>query len=178
LFLYCISKAVSVLIEIDKQSKNVLVLSISPRILKYCTVEVKMKAIDNVKDVIVEKLLRLVRQFGSARDLVEAIEQFGLFNGKVQYYEDGWSYRPFDIGEYPHTDASAHEGMFFPYFACFLFNQAWFCQLGYGTHWLQLGFDIQNGELVYVKADDIESHRCWQSNSYGNREIAIKKLLQ
>ena len=137
-----------------------------------------MKAIDNVKDVIVEKLLRLVRQFGSARDLVEAIEQFGLFNGKVQYYEDGWSYRPFDIGEYPHTDASAHEGMFFPYFACFLFNQAWFCQLGYGTHWLQLGFDIQNGELVYVKADDIESHRCWQSNSYGNREIAIKKLLQ
>jgi len=56
---------------------------------------------EEVKNQVIKSLIKLRRKFGSAYELSQAVKKFGLFNGVVEYCEDGYDFRPFYDDELP-----------------------------------------------------------------------------
>ena len=123
---------------------------------------------------VIETLLKLKPLFGSAADLAEAVEEFGLFNGKAFCKNEGWGLDY--TADVPNPYAYAEQGWALPEFGAFTNGGIWFCCLGYGAHSLILGFR-EDGELVYIEPDDIESNRCWGTDDYDERIDEVLNLL-
>jgi len=125
---------------------------------------------------VIETLLKLKRLFGSAADLAEVVEEFGLFTGKAQLYEDGW-YIHSDDERFDEPSSWATYGWAFPAFVTKVNGRIWFCRLGFGIHHLILGFRKKDGELVHIEPDDYPSNRCWEEDSFEGRIDEILNLL-
>ena len=122
---------------------------------------------------IANTLNKIGSKFGSARDLAEAIEEFGLFNGKA-FCKEGWGLDYSATVTVPY--ASAQQGWAWPEFGAFTKDGIWYCCVGYGVHSLILGFR-EDGELVYIEPDDTESNRCWGTDDYDERIDVVLNLL-
>lgn len=124
---------------------------------------------------VIETLLKLKRLFGSAADLAEAVEEFGLFTGKAFCKNEGWGLDY--TADVPNPYAYADQGWALPEFGAILDdNGNWYCCLGYGIHHLILGFR-EDGELVHIEPDDSPSQRCWEENSFEGRINEVLNLL-
>jgi len=112
----------------------------------------------------------------SARDLAEAIEEFGLFNGKA-FCKEGWGLDYTADVTVPY--ASAQQGWAWPEFGAILDkeNDKWYCSVGYGVHGLDLTFDTKTGELIDIIPDDVPSNRCWGTDDYDERIDEVLNLL-
>ena len=120
----------------------------------------------------IEKLSPL---FGSAADLVEAVEEFGLFTGKAFCNNEGWGLDYTDVPDNPY--AYAVQGWALPEFGAILDdNGNWHCSLGYGVHYLDLTFD-KRGNVIEIAPDNYESERCWRTNDYNERIEIVKRYL-
>ena len=124
---------------------------------------------------VIETLLKLSPLFGSARDLAEAVEEFGLFDGKAFFKDDGWGLDY--TADFSNPYAYALQGWANPEFGAIMTDRIWYCCVGYGKHYLILGFDGRNGELVHIEPDDFESSRCWKENSLEGRIDEVLNLL-
>lgn len=124
---------------------------------------------------VIETLLKLKRLFGSAADLAEAVEEFGLFTGKAFCKNEGWGLDYTDVPDNPY--AYADQGWALPEFGAMTSGGIWFCSIGYGKHHLILGFKENDGELVHIEPDNIESNRCWKEDSFEGRIDEILNLL-
>ena len=102
---------------------------------------------------VIETLLKLKQLFGSAADLVEAVEEFGLFEGRAQL-EDGKWHLLSNTKRFHKPTSWATYGTF-PGFVCLTIDKNWYCCLGYEDTRLILGFR-EDGELVHVEPDDLE----------------------
>jgi len=127
-----------------------------------------------VIEKIVNTLNKIGSKFGSARDLVEAIEEFGLFSGKA-FNKEGWGLDY--TADIPVPYAYAEQGWVWPEFGAFTKDGIWYCCLGYGVHSLILGFDERNGELVHIEPDESPSNRCWAAASFEGRVDEVLNLL-
>lgn len=124
---------------------------------------------------VIETLLKLKKLFGSASDLAEAVEEFGLFTGKAFCKNEGWGLDYTDVPDKPYAYAS--QGWALPEFGAILDdNGNWYCSLGYGIHSLILGFR-EDGELVHVEPDLHPSNSCWKEDSFEGRIDEVLNLL-
>jgi len=129
-----------------------------------------------VIEKIVNTLNKIGSKFGSARDLVEAIEEFGLFSGKA-FNKEGWGLDYTADITVPY--ASAQQGWAWPEFGAILDkeNDKWYCCLGYGVHGVDLTFDTKTGELIDIIPDDVPSNWCWDSDVIEDRVKQIQRYL-
>ena len=127
-----------------------------------------------VIEKIVNTLNKIGSKFGSARDLVEAIEEFGLFSGKA-FCKEGWGLDYTADITVPY--ASAQQGWAWPEFGAILDNDKWYCSVGYGIHGVDLTFDTKTGELIDIIPDDVPSNRCWDSDVIEDRVKQIQRYL-
>ena len=125
---------------------------------------------------IANTLNKIGSKFGSARDLAEAIEEFGLFNGKA-FCKEGWGLDYTADVTVPY--ASAQQGWAWPEFGAILDkeNDKWYCSVGYGVHGLDLTFDTKTGELIDIIPDDVPSNWCWDSDVIEDRIDEVLNLL-
>jgi len=124
---------------------------------------------------VMDTLIKLSPLFGSAGDLAEVVEVFGLFEGRAQLYEDGWYVHSDDEREEPSSWAT--NGWAFPAFVTKVNGRIWFCRLGFGVHHLILGFREKDGELVHIEPDASPSRRCWKSEDFEGRIDEVLNLL-
>ena len=126
---------------------------------------------------VIETLLKLQRLFGSAADLVEAVEEFGLFTGKAFCNNEGWGLDYTDVPDNPY--AYAVQGWALPEFGAILDkeNDKWYCSVGFGVHGLDLTFDTKTGELIDIIPDDVPSNWCWDSDVIEDRVKQIQRYL-
>jgi len=129
-----------------------------------------------VIEKIANTLNKIGSKFGSARDLAEAIEEFGLFNGKA-FCKEGWGLDYTADVTVPY--ASAQQGWAWPEFGAILDkeNDKWYCSVGFGVHGLDLTFDTKTGELIDIIPDDVPSNRCWGTDDYDERIDVVLNLL-
>ena len=129
-----------------------------------------------VIEKIANTLNKIGSKFGSARDLAEAIEEFGLFNGKA-FCKEGWGLDYSADVTVPY--ASAQQGWAWPEFGAILDkeNDKWYCSVGYGVHGLDLTFDTKTGELIDIIPDDVPSNWCWDSDVIEDRVKQIQRYL-
>lgn len=136
------------------------------------------------KEKIIETLKKLSGLFGSARILAEAVQQHGLFNGKVFYadpneydFEDapeGWVLEKLDS---PTAFATAAHGWADPEFGAYLSGDQWTCSVGFGRHWVQITFHIKTGAVISLVPDDIPSSRCWGTDDPARRVDFVNAYL-
>ena len=125
---------------------------------------------------VADTLRKLSSLFGSARDLAEAVEEFGLFTGKAFCGSEGWGLDYTDVPDNPY--AYAVQGWALPEFGAILDdNGNWHCSLGYGVHYLDLTFD-EDGDVINISPDDIESNRCWGTDDYDERIDIVRHYLE
>jgi len=125
---------------------------------------------------IANTLNKIGSKFGSARDLAEAIEEFGLFNGKA-FCKEGWGLDHSADVTVPY--AYAEQGWVWPEFGAILDkeNDKWYCSVGFGVHGLDLTFDTKTGELIDIIPDDVPSNWCWDSDVIEDRVKQIQRYL-
>ena len=130
----------------------------------------------NIIEKIANTIYKLQPRFGSAADLVEAVEEFGLFTGKAFCNNEGWGLDYTDVPDNPY--AYAVQGWALPEFGAILDdNGNWHCSLGYGVHCLDLTFD-KRGNVIEIAPDNYESERCWRTNDYNERIEIVKRYLK
>jgi len=129
-----------------------------------------------VIEKIANTLNKIGSKFGSARDLAEAIEEFGLFNGKA-FCKEGWGLDY--TADVPVPYAYAEQGWALPEFGAILDkeNDKWYCSVGFGVHGLDLTFDTKTGELIDIIPDDVPSNWCWDTDDYDERIDVVLNLL-
>ena len=124
---------------------------------------------------VIETLLKLSSLFGSARDLAEAVEELGLFDGKAFCKNEGWGLDYTADVTVPY--AYAQQGWALPEFGAILDDNGWHCSLGYGVHYLDLTFDTKTGELIDIIPDDVPSNWCWDSDVIEDRIDEVLNIL-
>lgn len=121
-------------------------------------------------------LAKLGSKFASAYDLLNLVEEFGLFHGEGSLWDEG-DYYPqlegFHYGDPEQPSCSAQQGWANPTFSCLNHEGFWQASLGYGLHGVDLTFSPE-GELVGVLCDSHPSQRCWGE---GNRVQQVLDLL-
>ncbi len=133
---------------------------------------------EEVKNQVIKSLIKLRRKFGSAYELSQAVKKFGLFNGVVEYCDDGYDFRPFYDDETPYVGAYAEEGWAFPTFGCINDGKFWMCKLGFGIHKVNLTFNNKTGAIVKIVPDNTNSQLCWDNNTIRGRIAEIRALLE
>jgi len=124
---------------------------------------------------VADTLRKLSPLFGSAGDLANVIEEYGLFNGIVYDDGNGWEY---DVCVLPNPFSYAVQGWNCPRLAAVLnSDNSWTCSIGYGIHCIWLTFD-EDGDVINISPDDIESNRCWGTDDYDERIDIVRHYLE
>jgi hypothetical protein len=112
-----------------------------------------------------------------AKQLINAIDEYGLFNGIVRVYDE-WEFKEWSDNDDPKTWCHLEKGTPTMTFACIRKNNYWQCRVEEGKHFVVLTFSIPEGDLYCIYPDDNSSEHLWIEDTRKNRVQEIKELLK
>jgi len=135
------------------------------------------KKMEVAKNKVISTLFRISKKFPLAKQLINAIDEYGLFNGIVRVYDE-WEIKEWSEDDDPKTWCHLEKGTPTMTFACIRKNNYWQCRVEEGKHFVVLTFSIPEGDLYCIYPDDNSSEHLWIEDTRKNRVQEIKELLK
>ena len=139
--------------------------------------EEQEKRMEVAKNKVISTLFKLSKKFPLAKQLINAIDEYGLFNGIVRVYDE-CEFKEWSDNDDPKTWCHLEKGTPTMTFACIRKENYWQCKIEEGKHFVALTFSIPEGDLYCIYPDDHESEHLWIEDTRKNRVKEIKELLK